>query len=194
MKRKNDIANRTSRAGSTFVVAATIEFRIRGAAYHLSIIREQIENKIIGNPWRLSSDEVDMLHWHLASFYWELVATFDCALQVLSAYHKLGLDRRDISWPKCKMELEKKGIQDQYIEKMGDVYKSEWYKEVQARRHYVTHWSDAFVQALQAKGKVVAVGTIRRPNLIDGCKSDLENMRDMVNLAMRTFPNGHISF
>ena len=193
MKRKNEMAKRTSRAGASFVVAETIEFRFRGATYHLSVIRELIKHKMIGKPFRNTSDS-DKLRWHLASFYWELVATFDCALQVLSAHHKLGLDRGYITWPKCKTELENKGIQDQYIEKMAEVYKSDWFKKVKAHRHYVTHWSDAFVQALQAKGKVVAVGRVGHPNLIDACESDLDNMRNMVHLAIRTFPPGHIAF
>lgn len=182
---------RTAKVGAAFVEAATIGFRWRGAEYHLGVMRDIIENEIIGRPRTRTADR---LRWHLAAFYWELTATFECTLQVISAHHKLGLERSDIRWASVESSLRDQGIQDELIKMISSVHKSDWFGDVRARRHNVTHWDAPFVQVLVVGGKVFAVGSVGQPDLLTQCSGHLERMKGLVDIAIKTLPTGHISF
>ena len=142
-----------------------------------------------GKPRRPTADK---LRWHLASFYWELIATFECTLQIISAYHRLGLERADIYWKDVERALRDREIQDDLTEKVGAVYESDWFKDAQARRHNVTHWDAPFVQTLVVKGLVRAVGVVGHPDLLTQSAGHLERMKELVAVAIKTLPIGHI--
>ena len=182
---------RTAKVGASFVEAAVIGFRWRGAEYHLSVMRDVIENEIIGKP---NTPTADRLRWHLAAFYWELAATFECTLQVISAHHKLELVRGDISWKKVEPALADRKIQDELTEKVASVYQSDWFADILAQRNNVTHWDAPFVQVAVVNGLVIAVGSVRHPDLLKQCSAHLERMKELVAVADKTLPTGHMFF
>jgi len=155
-------------------------------------MRDVIENEILGKP---NTPTADRLRWHLAAFYWELVATFECTLQVISAHHKLGLERGDIVWKNnVERALADRKIQDNLTEKVASVYQSDWFADVLARRNNVTHRDAPFVQVAVVNGLVIAVGTVRHPDLLKQCSAHLERMKELVAVADKTLPAGHMFF
>lgn len=187
-----NIQDRQNKVTASFVEANAIGFRFRGAEYHFSIIRDVVTNEILGKP---PTPTADRLRWHLAGFYWELVATLDCTLQVVAAAHELGLPRNKIKWDDAyRKALSSKEVDNPLIDKIADVVSSDWYQDALARRNTITHWDATFVHGLVAGGKVVTVRMLNQGDLVPACENYLAQMWELVELAKATLPAGHIQF
>ena len=188
MKRED----RQNKVTASFIEANAIGFRFRGAEYHLSVIRDVVTNEILDKPHIPTADR---LRWHLAGFYWELVATFDCTLQVVAAAYELGLSRHKIRWDAAyRKALAGKKVNNPLINKIVEVDSSDWYQDVLARRNAITHWDAIFVQVLVAGGKVVSVRMLNQGDLVPACENYVAKMQKLVELAEATLPTGHIRF
>ena len=184
--------DRKNKLTASFIEVSAIGFRHRGAAYHLSVIRDLVENEIVGKP---HTPTADRLRWHVAGFYWELVATFDCALQVVAAAYQLGLPRKTISWnPTYQKALSRKGICNPLTAKIAEVAASDWYQDALARRNTITHWDAAFIRTAVVRGNVVAVLMLNQGDLVSACENYVVKLRELVALAEETLPTGHIAF
>lgn len=184
--------DRQNKVTASFVEANAISFRFRGAEYHFSIISDVVTNEILGKP---PTPTADRLRWHLAGFFWELVATFDCTLQVVAAAHELGLPRNKIKWDDAyRKALSSKKVDNPLIDKIADVASSDWYQDALARRNTITHWDATFVQGLVVGGKVVTVRMLNQGDLVPACENYLAQMWELVELAKATLPAGHIQF
>lgn len=182
--------DKLDRLTASFIEMSAIDFRLRGAEYHLGIIREIVNNEILGKP---PTTTADRLRWHLAGFFWELVATFDCTLQVMAAAYDLGLPRNQVHWNSTyRKVLSDRGIRNSLTIKIAEVYSSDWYQDALARRNTISHWDAVFVQALAAKGRVVAVRMLHQGDMVQACKIYVANMRELVKLAEASLPSGHI--
>ena len=183
------------KVGRSFTAASDISFRLDGAAYHLDIVREIIEQEIMGKPHNsLSTLSNNKLHWHLAGFFAELISTFDCALQAVVAYRDLPIKRHLVTWNRFTKEIKRAGIDCPLVDKSKEVHSSNWFREAKARRVYMAHWGPAFIQSLIANGRVVAIKAANQMNPVEVWTSYLQNMREMVEVALRTLPKGHILF
>ncbi len=80
------------------------------------------------------------------------------------------------------------------MDKSREVHSSNWFREAKARRVYMAHWGPAFIQSLIANGRVVAIKAANQMNPVEVWTSYLQNMREMVEVALRTLPKGHILF
>ncbi|MFP6756982.1 MAG: hypothetical protein VCC99_02020 [Alphaproteobacteria bacterium] len=183
---------RQEKVTASFTEAKAIGFHFRGAHYHLSIIRDVVTNDILGKPPKLAADK---LRWHLAGFYWELVATFDCTLQVVAAAYELRLARNKVRWDaNFRESLSTMKVANPLIDRIGEVISSDWYQDALARRNAITHWDPAFVQALVADGRVVSVRMLNQEDLVPACERLLSNMREFFEYAEATLPAGRIQF
>jgi hypothetical protein len=184
--------DRQNKITASFIEASAIGFRYRGAKYHLSIIRDVVTNEILDKP---HTPTADRLRWHVAGFFWEIVATFDCTLQVVAAAYELGLSRNNIRWNSpYEKALSSKEINNPLIDKISEVAASDWYQDAQARRNTITHWDAAFIQVLVARGKVVAVRMLNQGDLVPACENYVAKMQELVGVAEAALPTGHIRF
>ena len=184
--------DRQNKVTASFIKANAIGFRFRGAEYHLSIIRDVVTNEILDKPHTPTADK---LRWHLAGFFWELVATFDCTLQVVAAAYELGLARNKIRWDDAyRKALSNKEIDNPLIDKIAEVLSSDWYQDALARRNTIGHWDAAFVQVLVAEGKVISVRMINQGDLVPACENYVAKMQELVELAEAMLPAGHLRF
>ncbi len=190
--------DRKNKVTASFVEANAIGFRFRGAKYHLSVIRKYhlsvirdvVTNEILDKPHIPTADR---LRWHLAGFFWEIVATFDCTLQVVAAAYELGLPRNNIRWDAAyRKALPDKEINNPLIDKIAEVVSSDWYQDALARRNAITHWDAAFVHAGVAGGKVITVRMLNQGDLVPACENYVAKMQGLVELAEATLPAGHI--
>ncbi len=173
--------DRQNKVTASFIEANAIGFHFRGAEYHLSIIRDVVTNEILDKP---HTPTADRLRWHLAGFFWELVATFDCALQVVAAAYELGLPRNKIRWDAAyRKALSSKEINNPLIDKIAEVLSSDWYQDALARRNTIGHWDAAFVRALVAGGKVISVLMINQGDLVPACENYVAKMKELVEFA-----------
>lgn len=188
-------SDRRYRVGRSFIEASDISFRLQGAEYHLGVVRDIVEQEIIGRP----ADELPDLsrckmHWHIAGFFWELIATFDCALQAVVAHHRLPIPRHNISWQRVGREIQRREIADPLLDKLSEVQTSDWLQDANAIRIYMTHWGPAFIQGLSSHGKVVSIKVADQVSPVDVWAGYVENMRELVDTAVRALPSGHIRF
>ena len=184
--------DRQEKVTASFIEKSAIRFRVRGAEYRFSIIRDLVTNEILGKP---HTPTADRLRWHLAAFFWELGATFDCTLQVVAAAYKLGLPRSKIRWDAAYQKaISSKGISNPLIDKIAEVALSEWYQDLLARRNTITHWDAAFIQAMVVRGNVVTVRMLNQGDLVPACENYVAKIQELVELAEATLPVGHIPF
>ncbi len=183
--------DRQDKVTASFIEATAIGFRLRGAEYHLSIIRDVVTNEILDKPRTPTSDR---LRWHLAGFFWEIVATFDCTLQVVAAAYKLGLPRNQIRWDDVQEALSSKEINNPLIDKIAEVVSSDWYKDAQTRRNTLTHWEPAFVQVLVVEGKVRTARMLNQGDLVPLCENYVARMQELAELAVAALPAGRLPF
>lgn len=183
---------RQNKVTASFIESNAISFRLRGAEYHHSIIRNVVTGEILGKP---PTPTADRLRWHLAAFFWELVAAFDCTLQVVAAAYELGMPRNTIRWNDgYRKALANKDIDNPLIDKISEVASSDWFQDALARRNAITHWDAAFVQVAAVGGKVIAVRMLNQGDLAPACEIYVANMQELVELAETTLPAGQIMF
>ncbi len=187
--------DRRYRVGRSFIEASDIFFRLRGAEYHLGVVRDIIEGEVLGKPRDALSDlSRCKMHWHAAGFFWELIATFECALHAFVAFHSLPIRRHEITWQRVDQEIQHNGITCPLVDKFREVQASDWFQDANARRIYMTHWGPVFILGLASQGTVLAVKAANQMNPVEVWTSYLQNMSELVDVAVRTLPSGHIRF
>lgn len=185
----------TDKVGRSYIEASDVEFRWRGAEYHLSIFRRIVEAEILGKDFDAPSQSViDQMQWHLQAFYWEMAATCDTALQAVTAHHKLPIRRAEVRWGTVFDKVERACIECPLVEKLKDVHASNWFDEIRARRNNATHRQAIFIQAATVHGKVISLKAANQMMPVKQCTTYLRNMRELVDAAYATLPEGHISF
>lgn len=126
--------------GSTLAHSA-----LTGATYHLDQINQLLKTATeaikdwTGNehPPFMNQDQINQIHWHLRSFFWELVGVFDLMLQWANESFQLGLDEHRVTWSTLP---EQSGINQDVWTRLrsvlSDAWESEWYFEVRTYRNF----------------------------------------------------------
>ncbi|MNR16198.1 hypothetical protein D3C85_1327850 [compost metagenome] len=130
---------------------------LTGARYHLATITRILDTVETG--WRSASDrenrppfaarQSDELHWHLRSFFWELVGVFDLMLQWSNEHFKLKLSEDRVSWKTVQDATSSIGHPSwpTVRQALRDAWDSEWYFDVRTYRNF-SHRSFLRLQAL----------------------------------------------
>jgi len=82
----------------------------------------------------------NQLYWHLRSFFWELIATYDTILQWVNSNFEIGLNESDVNYNNVKKNVSnaKKDVKDCKIvfSKLEVAHETEWFFEVRNYRNF----------------------------------------------------------
>lgn len=118
---------------------------LTGATYHLHQITGLLNSAgELAEAWTgeehptfLSQSQINQVHWHLRSFFWELVGAFDLALQWANDRFQLGLEEHNVMWRLIPGDA---GIDQHEWDRVHscliNVWDSEWYFEVRTFRNF----------------------------------------------------------
>jgi len=131
---------------------------IAGARYHLEKIAENLNSAGMQRYWgddleiddltrRKLQANINVFHWHLRAFFWELVASFDTMLQWANQRFDLGLQEDKVKWEKIPRTAGKDQAEwDKKYAILESVWESSWYFEVRMYRNFA-HRAFLFVQS-----------------------------------------------
>lgn len=116
-----------------------------GAAYHLHQITQLLNSAgRIAEAWTgddhppfLTQVEVNQVHWHLRSYFWELVGVFDLVLQWANDRFQLGVEESRVKWGSMRTVA---GVDQSEWSRvhllLTEAWNSEWYFETRTYRNF----------------------------------------------------------
>lgn len=129
----------------------TTQFRLDGAQYHLAVLSEiytsgaldsDLASMVQGLPCdqaaRLKHDAM-RFQWHLAAFFFELIAAFDSFLVEVNFRYRLMISLGDIRWNYVINEIGTQHKKDEFIVWLQQQYEAGWFREVRDYRNHITH-------------------------------------------------------
>ena len=184
--------DQVSKVGTNYTHVTEIAFRFDGAVYFYEKLKDKYEY-LKNRPVVGTGEDIKKLHWYYHAYCFELVATFDTALQVLCAHLNLDIPRRRIFWKSVKKALKAQGYQDDFTDLLDEIQGSDWFNNLKDRRNYITHRNSAFIQALVAKDCVQELKILNEVG-IGGLEKNLERMSTLPRTAWAHIPDKDLFF
>ena len=129
-----------------------------GARFHLKKIKERVNSPAVQTIWsndknldetarRKLQADINIFHWHLRAYFWELIAAFDTMLQWANQRYKFGLSEVEVRWKKIPKQARKYQAEwDQKYALLEETWNSSWFYEVRMYRNFA-HRAFQFVQS-----------------------------------------------
>jgi len=121
----------------------------KGAEYHLSMVKKLYELPCIQMMWKNDDSldpetkkqlrtNVNMFHWHIRAFFWELTAVFDTILNWANQRYSFGLEERNVTWGNvCDASASNHPQEwDKTQIVLKSAYNSKWFYEVRKYRNF----------------------------------------------------------
>lgn len=114
------------------------KLKLDGAAYHYGMAKGSSSlappYDKVGMYWRLVS-------WHLDSFFFELVSSFDSMLQEVNIRYGVAIPRRNIAWKNEIKEKFQNKIPTEVFQLIDEEWNADWFVKVREYRNTATHRS-----------------------------------------------------
>lgn len=120
-----------------------------GSSYHFERLKEYMNRPGMQEAWdlvgeidpqrrKLLQDDINMFNWHLRSFFWELIATFDTLLQWANKKFELGVNEKDVCWKNIKQNSNDNQTDDwkRIYQLLKNAWDSDWLFEVNGYRNF----------------------------------------------------------
>lgn len=119
----------------------------RGATYHQHKVHQLLNSPGLQTMWQEDKgldtknqqrmqDQINVFHWHIRAFFWELDAAFDTMLVWCNQKYQLNIAEKNVTWKEVSTRSSAQADWLQKLAILQTAYDSEWFYEVRQYRNF----------------------------------------------------------